>query len=254
MASSVLRITHQAGIALLQLDRPPVNAVEGASMRELEGALVELETRGDARALVLTGARSSFSAGLDLKLVPGYGPAEQREMVTALNRAIARLYGFPIPTVAAVNGHAIAGGLVLALCCDYRIGPTAPCQLGLTEARAGIPFPAAAIAVVKAELPAAAARRLTLVARNYGPREALADGVLDELQPSEALLERAVAVAQDLAAIPRQAYAQIKEQLRAEPLAACRRVAETGLDPLADSWLGAQTRAASAALLGRRRE
>jgi enoyl-CoA hydratase len=104
--------------------------------------------------------------------------------------------------------------------------------------------------VVKAEVPAAAARRLTLVGRNYGPDEALADGVLDELVEPDALLARARAVAQDLAEIPREAYARIKEQLRAETLAACRRIAETGHDPLADSWLGAGTREASAALLG----
>jgi enoyl-CoA hydratase len=254
MSPASLHLEQVAGIALLRLDRPPVNAIDLASVREVAGALGEVEARGEARALLLCGAGSAFCAGLDLRVVPSYGLAEQREMIAGVNRAITSLYGLPIPTVAAVHGHAIAGGLVLALACDYRIGTTAPCKVGLTEARAGIPFPAAAIAVVKAELSAAVARRLTLVARNYGPAEALADGVFDELQPPDAVWERARAVAQDLAAIPREAYARIKEQLRAETLASCRRVDQTGRDPLADAWLGAQTSAASAALLGRRRE
>jgi enoyl-CoA hydratase len=249
MTATALRITRDEGIVLLRIERPPVNAIDLACLREMEQALRELEASADARALVLTGAGTCFSAGLDLKRVPSYGPEEQRETVRAIDRALALLYGLPFPTVAALNGHAIAGGLVFALACDQRIGARGRFRIGLSEARAAIPFPAVAMALVKAELPAAVARRLVLAARNYGPEEALADGVLDELAEPEALLARARAVALELAAIPPRAYARIKEQLRAEALAHCRRIAETGLDPLANSWLGPETRAASAALL-----
>ena len=251
---TALRITRDRGVVVIRIDRPPANAIELGSLREMESALAGLEGDPDARALVLTGTGSCFSAGLDLKVVPGYGPEQQRETVLAIDRALARLYGLPIPTVAAVNGHAIAGGLVFALACDQRIGARGNHRIGLTEARAGIPFPAVAMAVVRAELAPAAARRLTLAARNYGPEQALADGVLDELVEPEALLERARAVALELAGTPPDAYARIKEQLRAETLAYARRVAETGEDPLADAWLGAGTRAASAALLAGTRE
>jgi enoyl-CoA hydratase len=251
---TALRITRDEGLALLHFDRPPANAIELGCLREMEEALARLERDADARALVLTGTGSCFSAGLDLKIVPAYGPQQQRETVLAIDRALARLYGLPIPTVAALNGHAIAGGLVFALACDQRIGARGGYRLGLTEARAGIPFPAVAMAVVRAELAPAAARRLTLAARNYCPEQAMGDGILDELVEPGALLERARAVALELAATPREAYARIKEQLRAETLAWCRRVAETGEDPLADSWLGAGTRAASAALLAGTRD
>src|SRR5262249_61428695 len=102
-------------------------------------------------ALVITGAGACFCAGLDLKRVPLYGPEEQRAMVTAINQMVTALYACPLPVVAAVNGHAIAGGLILTLACDYRIRTTATCQLGITEARAGIPFPAAATAWPEAD-------------------------------------------------------------------------------------------------------
>src|SRR5262245_4444640 len=247
--ADALRLTRNEGFAVLRFDRPPANAIELGCLREMEAVLGELERDAGVRALVLTGTGSCFSAGLDLKVVPGYGPAEQRETVLAIDRSLARLYGLPMPTVAALNGHAIAGGLVFALACDQRIGVRGAHRIGLTEARAGTPFPAVAMAVVQAELAPAAARRLVLAARNYGSEQALADGVLDELVAPEALLERAQAVARELAAAPREAYARIKQQLRAETLAELRRIAETGDDRLADSWLGAGTRAASAALL-----
>jgi enoyl-CoA hydratase len=211
--------------------------------------LDEIEATPDLGALIVTGDGDSFCAGLDLKQVPLYDREQQRQTVDSINWLAARLYSFAVPTVAAINGHAIAGGLVIALACDYRVGPSTPCKLGLTEARAGVPFPAIALAIVKAELPTAAARRLTLVARNYGPEEALRDGVLDELQPAKEVLERARAVAVELAALPKVAFACTKRQLRQEVIAANQHLLDTGGDPLLNEWLAAETQGAAAALL-----
>jgi enoyl-CoA hydratase len=123
-------------------------------------------------------------------------------------------------------------------------------RLGLTELRAGIPYPAAAIAVVRAELPAATARRLVLGAGLIGPEEALALGVVDELQPPDELLPRALEVASALAQLPRSTYTVVKRQLRGPAIDALERVLSGGAgDPVLGTWIGEDTRAAAASLL-----
>jgi len=82
---------------------------------------------------VLTGTDRFFSGGLDLKAVPAYAPAQQRELLDVLNRMIGKLYACPVPLVGGVNGHAIAGGFILALTTDYRVGPQGDALFGLTD-------------------------------------------------------------------------------------------------------------------------
>jgi len=234
--------------AIVRLDRPPANAITLAVLRELEDTFERLEADAAARAIVITGTGAAFSGGLDLKVVPTYGPEEQRAMLAGVNRLLARVYGFPRPIVAAVNGHAVAAGLVIVLACDYRVGTTAPAKLGLTEARVGIPFPQAAADVVLAELAPAVVRRLVLGASNVDPGTALAWDVLDELQPPERVVARALEVARERAAFPASGFSRVKRQARATALAAIRRAA-AGDDPLAGAWLTAETASAAASVL-----
>ena len=245
-----VHIEHDGRVAVFRLNRPPANAIDLEFAVEIEAAFTRLMD-SDAGAVVMTGSGGFFSAGLDLKHVPYYGRDEQRAMVTTINRMIARLYACPRPVVGAINGHAIAGGLIVALACDYRVGSAAPCKLGVTEARAGIPFPAAAMAVLQAELAPNVARILTLRANNVSPETALAYGLVDELQPSARVVPAAIEVARDLAGIPPDAYARIKRQLRGATIARIDDIIANGSDPLLESWLTAEAPAASAALLRR---
>jgi enoyl-CoA hydratase len=242
-------IEHDAAVAVFRLNRPPVNAVDLAFARALDAALGSLMDTSDARAIVITGTGRCFSAGLDLKLVPQYSSEEQRVMITTLNQTIARLYACPLPVVGAINGHAIAGGLILALACDYRVGTSAAAQFGLTEVRAGIPFPAAAMAVLQAEVPPNVARILALRGNNVDSETALAYGLLDELQPPDRVLPAAIAVARDLASMPREAYARIKCQLRAKPITSIEETVARGGDPMLNAWLASDAGRASADLL-----
>jgi enoyl-CoA hydratase len=242
-------IEYDGAVALFRLNRSPVNAVDLTFARELESAFAPLVDAGEARAIVVTGTGACFSAGLDLKLVPAYSPEEQRTMVSTLNRVLAKLYGCPLPVVGAINGHAIAGGLILALACDYRVGSDAPCKLGLTEVRAGVPFPAAAMSVLLAEVAPNVARLLTLRGNNVGPDIALAYGLVDELEPPERVVPTALAVAHDLASMPRDAYARIKRQVRAKTIAFIDETIARGSDPMLESWLTGEAPTAAAGLL-----
>lgn len=249
MASELVHVERRGNLAIVRFDRPPANALEREAVVQIGAAFAEIETDASAGAIVFTGTGSFFSAGVDLKAVPAYGPPEQRAMVDELNRMIGRVYGYPLPVVGAINGHAIAGGMVCALLCDHRVGARGRFQIGLTEARVAIPFPMAAMEVVRAELPPAQARRFVLRARNTDPEGALAAGALDELCDPEALLPRALDVARELAALPRAAYGRIKRQLRGPALARIEDCVERGTDPLRGGWLGDETRDASAGTL-----
>ena len=247
----MVQVESRDGIAVLRFDRPPANAIELGLVRALEEALGPLEADAGTRALVVTGQGGFFSAGLDLKVVPAYGPVDQRALVMTINRALGRLYGLGCPTVAAVNGHALAGGLVMALGCDFRIGARGAYRLGLTESRVGIPYPLVAMTVVRAELAPAVARRVVLLGRHQTPEDALAAGILDELAPPDRVLPRALEVARELAALPRASYARIKRQLRADALDRIERALATGADPLLDGWLTSETAPAAAEVLAR---
>jgi enoyl-CoA hydratase len=246
-----IQIEKVGQIAVLRIDRPPANAIDLALAKEFETALSAFDDSGDVRALIITGAGNCFSAGLDLKVVPTYGRDQQQAMIMQVNRVFGTLYGLGIPTVAAVNGHAIAGGLVLTLACDYRIGAEGGYKVGLAEVRVGVPFPTAAITVVRSELSKPVARMMTLTGRNSTPPEALAQGIFDELQPPDHLWPRAVEVARELAALPRTGYARIKRQLRSSALSRIDDAIRNRKEPMLESWLSDETHAASAEALKR---
>jgi enoyl-CoA hydratase len=169
MQNAHVALGEDDGIGVLRIDRPPANAIDLGVARELV-AITERLASSEMRAIVLTGAGTCFSAGADVKAVPSYGREEQREMILAINRFVAALYACPLPVVAAVNGHALGGGLCIALCADARVCTNAP-------------------------LSAPAARVLTLRALPIDPETALAMRVVDELHAPDALVARAAAIA-----------------------------------------------------------
>lgn len=216
------------GVAVLTVDRPPANAMDLVLLEQVIAA-VERFAGDPPRALVLAGRPGLFSAGVDLKLAPTYGPEDRRRMVGAINAMALGVYELPCPVVGAITGHAVAGGLVLALCSDLRVASSAG-RYGLTEVQVGIGYPQAAIGVVRAELAPHAARRLALGGDLLSAGECMKLGVFDELAEPDEVLPRALELAGSLAAFPPEVYARTKGDLRAATAARLRAAAAE--DPL----------------------
>jgi enoyl-CoA hydratase/carnithine racemase len=199
-------------VVVLRLDHGKVSALDVELLAELDAALVE--EAGASRALVLTGTGTAFSAGVDLYRVIDGGPAYVRRFLPLLDQVLHRVFLFPRPVVAALNGHAIAGGCILARTCDQRILASGKARLGVPELRVGVPFPVLALEIMRATVGSEEIQRLAYGGATYGPEESLARGLVDAVVPAEEVLGRAVALADALAAIPAAAFALAKKQLR----------------------------------------
>jgi len=226
-------LERSGAAAVLTIDRPPANAMSLELLEDVIAALRAVE-REPPGALVLCGREGFFSAGVDLKAVPDYGPDRQRRAVEMINDMALTAYSLPCPVVGAITGHAIAGGLVLALCADVRIASSAG-KYGLTEVKVGVPYPKAAIGVVRAELAPHAARLLALGNELVDAVECVRLGVFDEALDAPAVLPRALQVGELLAGFPADAYARTKRELRAGTIERLRQQAAD--DPLLARWV-----------------
>ena len=242
------RTTRRGTVAVVTLTRPPANAMDAAGLDELSDEIERLGADPNVDGIVITGSGSVFSAGLDLKAIGALDAAGQEALIEALNRAFLTLYGCPRLVVGAVNGHAIAGGLVLALCCDVRLVADVPLRAALAEVSVGVVFPVGAIEVVRHELAGAARRRLVLRGDTVDGTSGVELGVFDRRVPAADLLDTAVAEAADIR--PPIAFARIKAQLRRPAIEPMQAVLG-GRDPLMRPWLGPEALDAAAAALRR---
>jgi enoyl-CoA hydratase len=193
------------GVTVVRFDHPPVNALDLhlleviiASMRDVQGPVV------------LTGAGRCFSAGVDLRALVDGGPQYAERFVAALSEAFLAVFDHPAPVVAAVNGHAIAGGCVFAMCADVRLMSAG--TIGLTELAVGVPFPVAALEICRFVMGTSVARA-ALRAITIDANTALAQGWIDAVVPNDDLLPQAIATARELGQYSASAYAVTKRQL-----------------------------------------
>ena len=192
MNYSTLQLAFDSGIATLTLNRPDKrNAISYDLIGDLLRALDEVKN-SSARVLILTGAGKAFSSGLDLdnlKALIGRTPEQSLEDSRTMVSLFRTLYEFPKPTIAAVNGAAIAGGTGLALLCDFTLAvPEA--KFGYTEVRIGF-VPAIVSTFLLRQVGEKIARDLLLTGRIFDAAEALRIGLLNEIVPPEKLMDRA---------------------------------------------------------------
>ncbi len=209
---SLIRLDRTEGAAVLTLDRAPVNAMNLALLGDLAAAAAEVAANPPPRGLVVTGANGVFSAGADIKEAPGYDADQYATLRRHANDGFGAIFDLPVPTVAALPGHAIGGGLVLTLACDRRLAVPGDYQLGLPEVTVGIAYPDHAWRIVDAGLDATVKRRMVLDGKPVDPHAAHDLGIVDALVPAGDILERALALAHELSQAA--GYALVKAQLR----------------------------------------
>ena len=183
------------------MDRPPANALNRELVEQLLAALESTRQDG-AQAIILTGRPGMFSGGLDVPELLGQD-RRQIEAFWGLFFALTRqLAASPVPVLAAISGHAPAGGAVLAIQCDYRIGVTGKFRIGLNEVQVGLPVPGTVLLALEELVGPRIARRMATRGELLSMDEALAIGLVDELVAPEQLLPTALARANELLALP----------------------------------------------------
>ncbi len=220
---------------VLTFNRPPVNAFDLPAVRGIERAFREAASASPRGGVVVTGAGSTFSAGVDVKAYSAYGAQERREMALAITRGAAALLSIPCPVVTAVNGHALGGGFVLMLGGDFRIANGDPAvRFGIPEAAQGVPFPAGPCAICAAELPVALWRRLGLTGDVVAGGELLVHGVVDALAPADEILSAAIDRARCMAA--QADFLVVKRQVRGPLIECVQALAARGDEPFLDAF------------------
>jgi enoyl-CoA hydratase len=203
-------------IAAIQLDDGKVNAMSQPFFDALNAVLDRAE-KDRAQAVVITGRPGVFSAGLNLKVLPTLAPEDLTQTMINFGRTIHRVFTFPIPTVAAVSGHAIAGGAMLMFACDLRLVAEGANRIQLNEVAIGLTLPTWAITIAEFAIPPRWHTEAILHARMYLPEEALERGMIQAVvRPADRLHEEALATAGQFKVLDTIAYASTKARQRAE--------------------------------------
>ena len=203
MSFEQITVEHHQGIAVLRLASGKLNAITSTLLREAKTALGDLKREDAVRAVILTGGESRFfSFGLDVAGLLTVDRAAMESLLIDLNDVLKTLFLFPKPVVAAVNGHAMAGGLLLAMTADYRIGAEGKFSISLSEVNLGLAPPAVSLRIMAHHLGHAVTREAALTGRIYDPVEAFGEQILNELAPPERLMERAREKATELGGLP----------------------------------------------------
>jgi enoyl-CoA hydratase len=210
----MIELSHRGRIAVVKMVHGKANALD-IEFCEALAAQFDALRGSDTKAVILTGQGQMFSAGVNLIRLSEGGADYVRRFLPALHRLYYMVFFFPKPVVAAINGHAIAGGCVLQCCADKRIAVAGGGRIGVTELLVGVPFPPLAFEIMRFASPPRYLADGMFSGTTFTPDVGLIRGLVDELVDGPAaLFDRAVAAAEALAALSPAAFAQTKQQVR----------------------------------------
>ena len=245
----IKKIDHGA-IRELQLDRPPANALSPDLILALRKA-IQVAPGEDARALILSGAPGRFSGGLDVPLLLGLNRSAMADLWRDFYGLLGAIAGSTVPIVAAITGHAPAGGTVLALFCDWRVMAEGDYKIGLNEVQVGISLPPVILAGLRRLVGPRQAERLAVSGELISPQEAIRLGLVDELTSPEKVVDRALERCQRLVALPTEAMTSTRRGARADLVAIFEGNLEPELQRVIEGWWSPSTQGTLRALAER---
>jgi enoyl-CoA hydratase len=213
----MIEVSDHQGVEILRLRHGRANALDVELCREVL-KFFEKAGRGSARSVVLTAEGGIFCAGVNLLRILDGGARYVREFLPVLHDFYEAVFSFPHPLVVAINGHALAGGCILACTADHRVMARESGWIGVPELTVGVPFPPGPLEIMRFVLPSQHLSRVMIGGAAYDAEESRTFGLVDEVASPEELMDRAVAAARRLAAIDPATFSLTKSQLRAPAL------------------------------------
>ena len=208
----MLKIEYQDSVAVVKLNRGVTNALNPELVDELQKAFLDLKFKNQIRAMVLTSSNDKFfSIGFDIPQLIELSQEDFQLYYQKFNQMCLALYTFPKPTVAAVVGHAIAGGCILALCCDYRVIADERSLMGLNEIKLGVPVPYLADCILRSLVGVRSARQIMETGEFYSALQLFQMGMVDQMVSLEEVLPTSMERASALGIMPQEAYKMIKK-------------------------------------------
>ena len=209
----MIDVEHRDHLSIFHLRHGKANALDTEFCQALTAQLEE-HRHSATQGLILTGHGQIFSAGVDLLRVLNGGPIYLTTFLPALRTVFETLFSFPKPVIAAINGHAIAGGCVLACAADHRLMATRSGRIGVPELKVGVPFPTIALEIMRNVIAPHQFSAVLYGGATFEPAQALERGLIDAIGASDTLIEQAVTAAKTLTVLPPSAFALTKQQIR----------------------------------------
>ncbi|UCG00989.1 MAG: enoyl-CoA hydratase/isomerase family protein [Candidatus Heimdallarchaeota archaeon] len=204
-----LDVSNHVGI--LKLNRDITNAINLELVKKITKNIREIKTDPDIHSIVLSSTNDKFFAiGFDIPELIELSRNEFKVFYQSFNQLCLDLYSFPKPTIAALTGHAIAGGCILALCCDYRFIAEGRKLMGLNEVKLGVPIPYPGDCILRQAVGSRHAQEITYVGDFYPSDELLKMGMVDNVFPVDQVLNKSIEKAQLLGSLPQGAFERIK--------------------------------------------
>jgi enoyl-CoA hydratase/carnithine racemase len=246
----MLNLVKHDAVTEIQLERPPVNALNLELLRAIQGALADAERDG-ARGIMLSGTQGMFSAGVDVPALLTRDRAGVREFWREFFATCAALAHSPVPVVAAITGHSPAGGAVLSLFCDYRVMAQGPYRIGLNEVQVGLVAPDCIQMALRRIVGAYRAERLLVSGALIDAEQALTCGFVDELTGVDQVTTRALHWLNETLALPSHAMLTTRQIARADLINTYADIDSLPIDTFVDAFFHPETQATLQALVAR---